>query len=238
MVELKLKRLHKMKQLTKTIFFSGLLLVGALGVALFASAISPAPAYAAPPKCFDGSVFPELAEQSCPTTEQLAFFGKGPLNDDKCYTVSGNTAAVSITVSEHDCAALLALAIEQQEQNEQNEQELNNQDNQDDTLKCDNGQEGVQISNGDCVPFSESDDNLAHNPIIKYLGIVINFLLAGVGIVVTMVIVIAGYQYMTSQGNPQSINAAKDKIFKAVISLIAYIFAWAIINWVVPGGIL
>lgn len=76
------------------------------------------------------------------------------------------------------------------------------------------------------------------NPIIVYLKGIINFLAAGVGIVTVISIVISGIQYMTSQGNPQSLNSAKNRLFNAIVALLLFIFMYAVLNFVIPGRLI
>jgi len=50
-------------------------------------------------------------------------------------------------------------------------------------------------------------------------------------------IVVAGIQYTTSQGNPQKTAEAKNRLVNAIIGLAMFIFAVALLNYLVPGGI-
>lgn len=65
---------------------------------------------------------------------------------------------------------------------------------------------------------------------------IIRFLSVGVGIVVAGSIIVAGIQYTTSEGNPEATQQAKNRIQMSVISLIVYIFIFAIVQFLVPGG--
>ncbi len=76
-----------------------------------------------------------------------------------------------------------------------------------------------------------------NNCITRDIQVAINVLSIGVGVVITIMIVIAGLQYMTARDNPQSIQAAKTKITNAVIALVAFVFVYAFLQWIVPGGI-
>ncbi|MDX1765645.1 MAG: pilin [Candidatus Saccharimonadales bacterium] len=120
----------------------------------------------------------------------------------------------------------------------------------DDRPKCPDGTPGVAISgldpnnpnaaaeNDHCLEFDENTASLEDNPIFTYLGIVINFLLGGVGIALVTVIVIGGYQYMTSRGDPQKVTAAKKKIAFAVVGMIMFLLSAAFLDWLVPGGLI
>ena len=76
------------------------------------------------------------------------------------------------------------------------------------------------------------------NPIWDMLGAITRFLSAGVGVVVVLMIVISGIQYVTSGGNPEATQAAKKRLSNAVIALLLFIFMFAILNFLVPGGLL
>jgi hypothetical protein len=75
------------------------------------------------------------------------------------------------------------------------------------------------------------------NFIDKFINPTIKFLSAGVGVVVTIMIIIGGIQYSSAGSDPQKITAAKRKIMNALIALLLYIMLFAILNWLIPGGI-
>jgi len=64
----------------------------------------------------------------------------------------------------------------------------------------------------------------------------LNFLGAVVGLVVTISIVVGGIQYSSSADDPKKLAAAKERIRNAVIALIAFLFLFAFLQWLVPGG--
>lgn len=68
------------------------------------------------------------------------------------------------------------------------------------------------------------------NPFIKFFAGVV-----GVFTVISMVI--GGIQYATSADDPSKVNAAKDRIRNAVIGLLAFLFLFAFLQWIVPGGL-
>lgn len=71
----------------------------------------------------------------------------------------------------------------------------------------------------------------------KYLIPLINLLTAGVGLVITIMIVIGGIQYTSSGGNAQAVTAAKQRIFNSLLALFAFAFMWSFLQFVVPGGL-
>ena len=91
----------------------------------------------------------------------------------------------------------------------------------------------------DCLTTDGSSDlNRDNCGIIKYLTVFINVLSAVVGIVVTGVIIWGGIEYSMSSGDPSKVQAAKKKIYNGIISMIAFIFTFAFLQFIVPGGIL
>jgi hypothetical protein len=68
------------------------------------------------------------------------------------------------------------------------------------------------------------------NPGIKLLSVVF-------GLIVMVSLIMGGIQYSTSEGDPQKVSKAKHRLTMTVISLVAYFFLFAMLQWLVPGGI-
>lgn len=75
------------------------------------------------------------------------------------------------------------------------------------------------------------------SPVEDLMYAVIRFLSYGVGIVLIGSMIWAGIQYSTSEGNPEATQSAKNRIRDAVIGLFVYLFAFALVQYLVPGGI-
>lgn len=71
----------------------------------------------------------------------------------------------------------------------------------------------------------------------KYLNPIVVFLSAAVGVAVTIGIIIGGIQYASSGGDPGKAAKARDQIRNSIITLVAFLLLWALINWIVPGGL-
>lgn len=84
---------------------------------------------------------------------------------------------------------------------------------------------------GDCKTISKC------NLMIQYVYPLINFLAALVGIAVTVSIIIGGVQYGSSAGDPQKTSAAKNRIRNSIIALVTFIFLYALLNFLIPGGL-
>ncbi len=75
-----------------------------------------------------------------------------------------------------------------------------------------------------------------NSSVIDLLFAVIRFLTKGVGLVVIASIVLGGIQYTASRGDPNATSVAVRRITSAVIALVVFIFAYAILNYVIPAG--
>jgi hypothetical protein len=69
------------------------------------------------------------------------------------------------------------------------------------------------------------------SPIYSLLGAAINYLLALIGAVAVLAIVVSGIQYITSQGEPDALKKAKDRITNAVVGLILLSLTFAIMRF-------
>jgi hypothetical protein len=74
------------------------------------------------------------------------------------------------------------------------------------------------------------------NALVDMMFAIIRFLSVGVGIVVVGSLVWAGVQYTSSRGDPNATAKAKERIQSTLLALVVYIFAAAILNFVIPGN--
>lgn len=93
-------------------------------------------------------------------------------------------------------------------------------------------------------PFSNTESGVptrskgnADDIYSKIINPAIIVLSAGVVLAVIGSIVIAGIQYTTANGNASAVASAKNRIFISVVVLIMYIFGFALLQWLIPGGI-
>lgn len=91
---------------------------------------------------------------------------------------------------------------------------------------------------GDRAAFESCNDVDNCDFIDKFVNPAIKFLSAGVGLIVTIMIIVAGIQYSSAGSDPQKVVAAKGKIANAIIALVTYIFSFGLLQWLWPGGIL
>jgi len=71
----------------------------------------------------------------------------------------------------------------------------------------------------------------------KYINPFVVLFSVLVGVLAAISIVVAGIQYAMSADDPGKVTQAKTRILNTVIGLIAYIFLFAFLNYIVPGGI-
>lgn len=79
---------------------------------------------------------------------------------------------------------------------------------------------------------------LPKNPIVKeVINPIVNVLAGLVGVVCVAMIVVGGIQYSMARNNPQATAAARGKILNAVVAMIAFMFIWAFLQYLIPGGV-
>jgi hypothetical protein len=76
------------------------------------------------------------------------------------------------------------------------------------------------------------------NSILDLTFAAIRFLSIGVGLVIVASMVYAGLQYIGARGDPNANAQAIKRIQSNVTALLIFIFAYALINYVVPGQVL
>lgn len=85
---------------------------------------------------------------------------------------------------------------------------------------------------GNALPLDK--DNCG---IVYYIVTFTNILSAVVGIVIVVMIAVGGIQYTTARDDPQAVSAAKHRIQNAVLALVFYLFGFAFLQYLIPGGI-
>jgi hypothetical protein len=75
-----------------------------------------------------------------------------------------------------------------------------------------------------------------HNGIEDLIFAVIRFLSDGVGLIIIVSVIIGGIQYILSRGDPNATAKAVNRLVSTVVALIIFIFAYAILNYVIPAG--
>lgn len=74
-----------------------------------------------------------------------------------------------------------------------------------------------------------------HGLIIDFALAIVRFLGELVGLVVILMVIIGGIQYITSNGDPNGVKAAKGRIGNAITALVLYLMMWGILHYLLPG---
>lgn len=82
----------------------------------------------------------------------------------------------------------------------------------------------------DDVANPESDNILCR--LIQF----VNFLSIGVTVVAGITIAVAGFQYIASRGDPNKTAQAINRLIQVGTAILLYVFGWALLNWLIPGG--
>ncbi|HVX58732.1 MAG TPA: pilin [Candidatus Saccharimonadales bacterium] len=78
---------------------------------------------------------------------------------------------------------------------------------------------------------------LNQNPIVKDINLAVNGLAGMVAVVSVAMIVLGGIKYSLARNNPQEISNARNHIINAVFAMIAFMLIWALLQYLVPGGV-
>lgn len=104
----------------------------------------------------------------------------------------------------------------------------------------DDAEQGLGTSGAaGCDNPDSLNDCVKNNPIVtRVLRPIVLFLTAVVAIVIIGSLIVAGIQYSASQDNPQMVQKSKDRIRNALIALAAFMFTFAGLQYLIPGGII
>lgn len=96
----------------------------------------------------------------------------------------------------------------------------------------------VTVAQQKQVQVCNSPTDACSSFVTKYINPFIKLLTAVVGIGAALSLVIAGIQYSQSADDPSKVSKAKDRIVQTIIGLLAYIFLFAFLNYIIPGGLI
>jgi hypothetical protein len=85
--------------------------------------------------------------------------------------------------------------------------------------------------------FDWGDCSQGGNPVMAVVISIFNWLAIGVTIVVIGAVIYGGIMYSSSGGNPEQAKKAMGVIRGAIIALILYFAMFAVLNFLVPGGL-
>ena len=82
------------------------------------------------------------------------------------------------------------------------------------------------------------DINKDNCAVIAYILVASNALSAAAALIIVMMLVVAGIRYSTAGDDANKVQSAKKMITGALFALVIFVFTVAIIQWLVPGGLL
>ncbi len=106
--------------------------------------------------------------------------------------------------------------------------------------KQDNTQKNGCTNGGCADPAADPNlncDKQGCDFINKYINPAINLFSISFGLIAVISIILAGIQYSSSGGDPQKVTQAKQRISKTIFAIVAYFFLYALLQFIVPGGI-
>lgn len=103
--------------------------------------------------------------------------------------------------------------------------------------RCKNIDRSTEKGEDRFIECLTSGQSLKENPIVKQLNNIVKFLSAGVAIVVIGMIIVGGIQYAIAGDNPTAVSAAKKRITDALLAFVVFLFTFAFLQWLIPGGI-
>lgn len=84
---------------------------------------------------------------------------------------------------------------------------------------------------------NECFGNENQNPIFSMLGYFINLFGVVFGLILVLILIIAGIQYITSAGSPDGVKAAKERIKAAATGLVLYVLMFGILQILLPPDV-
>ena len=82
------------------------------------------------------------------------------------------------------------------------------------------------------VKKANGDADAGNAPLMSDINAVINGIILAVGVVAVIVIIVGGYNYMTSQGDPSKVTKGKKIMITGIVGLLITLLAFAIVNFV------
>lgn len=76
------------------------------------------------------------------------------------------------------------------------------------------------------------------NLIQEYVVPTINLLGASFGLIAVISLIFGAINYITSEGDPQKVSKAKLRIRNTIFAIVSFMFLYAFLNFLVPGGII
>jgi hypothetical protein len=110
-------------------------------------------------------------------------------------------------------------------------------------VKCGANEVHPKEYNGDVDVRSCCPKSAGANPtsmqcfFAKYINPVVNLLSIGFGIVVVGSVIAGGIQISTSAGDSGKFAKGRERIVNSLLALAGFVFLYAFIQWLIPGGV-
>jgi hypothetical protein len=82
-----------------------------------------------------------------------------------------------------------------------------------------------------------AEGSASGTPFVQRVSAYLRWLFLGIGVLAVFGFVIASIQYIAAQDNSQSVAAAKTRIVNIIYGVLIYMFMFALLQWLIPGGI-
>lgn len=96
-------------------------------------------------------------------------------------------------------------------------------------VPCPNTEEFRDQASGICKKIDTQFGNIPTD-VANFVQWVLSFILGIAGGIVTLLIIVSGYRLMTSQGNPEKVQAAREQLTSAIVGLLFIIFSLFILQ--------
>ena len=87
------------------------------------------------------------------------------------------------------------------------------------------------MTNGSCTAVNTALGTISTSP-QGFVGSIMGLLLGLSGGVAVLLIIASGYEMVTSQGNPEKVKAARERLTSAIVGLLFTIFSVAILQYI------
>lgn len=71
----------------------------------------------------------------------------------------------------------------------------------------------------------------------NYVNPAVAFLAALAGVAVVISVIVGAIQYSSAGGDPSKVAAARNRIVESIVALLAFLFLYAFLNFLLPGGV-
>lgn len=93
------------------------------------------------------------------------------------------------------------------------------------------------IAPGSAAGYEIGSGNIRGVTLSQYIIVVYNYAASIIGLLAVVVIIVAGYRYMSAMGNPQYIAEAKAMAMGAIAGVVLVILSYLILSTLNPGTV-